>query len=307
MASFSYPGTIDANTPAVASEVQTNFDSLLAWVLANLVQADGSVAMTGPLVLAPGAPASPSHAVNKEYVDGITPVGVIQAYAGTLLPSKWLWCNGDTYTTSSKPALSAALGIAYNQPGTPPGSFSVPDLSMRIPAGRDYDGADAAFALGFKNAATQRNTELVEHVHSVPIHGHASSASTNFETQDHVHGLGSAGGTMSNAAPHTHNFGDGSQIWYSPGSGQGFSPVSGAGVFHAALATFAGSGAAAGVHTHTLTGQTDARSAAHNHSVSISVNDKPAFDTVKAGTATVGTDKNLPPYLVVNYIIYAGA
>ena len=46
MAFFNYPFHVTKDTPAIASEVQTNFDQLLAWVLANLIQKDGTVAMT---------------------------------------------------------------------------------------------------------------------------------------------------------------------------------------------------------------------------------------------------------------------
>jgi len=286
------------DTPGTATNIDYNFQVLEDYVNASVVHVDGANAMTGNLTLF-GPPTAAMHAVSKSYVEDLIPAGVSWEYGGDVAPAGWVLEDGTT-RSSTDPLYQRLFGvIGYKFGDAGGGNFRLP------PPGRFTIGRDAAvpaFAT-VGNTGGLRDAELLAHVHQVPVHGHTSSASTNFETQDHVHGLGSAGGTMSNAAPHTHNFGDGSQIWYSPGSGQGFSPVSGAGVFHAALATFAGSGAAAGVHTHTLTGQTDARSAAHNHAVSISVNDKAAFDTVSVGAGTTLVDKNLPPYVVMNRIM----
>jgi microcystin-dependent protein len=307
MAFFNYPGTIDKNTKAVAAEVQTNFDTLLAWVLANLVQKDGTVAMTAPLVLAPGAPASPDQAANKAYVDAVMPVGVIQAYAGTSLPTGWLWCNGDTYTNTAKPALSAAIGRAYTAAATPAGSFQVPDLSRRFPAGRDYDGADAAFALG-KQDAGQRDSELRAHSHIIPAHGHGSQISGSTNGGGGVDHLHHPGGYSADGGGHGHvsNGGHSEVLFRDSAYNTGYGiPQSGAG-----LAVTWGP-LAAGEHHHGLTSTSGAadRSLDHNHTLTlgVAVNDKPAFNTQDGGAGTTLIDKNLPPYTVVNYIIYAGA
>jgi microcystin-dependent protein len=293
MASFNYPATIDKDTPAVASEVQTNFDDLLAWVLANLIQRDGSVVMTGPLVLAPGAPAAPEHAANKAYVDATIPIGVMWEYGGTSLPSGWLWCNGDTYTDTSQPALAAAIGRSFTDAGVPAGSFQVPDKRKRVSMG--FDATDVAFALGKKGG--QRDAELLQHLHSVPAHSHGATAAPG--DTNHVHSLGQDGGLAATAGSHTHVASNGGSFQAAQAAtGYNLSPTGNAAVGGATIV-------AAGDHSHALTGYTSGYSANHSHAVTIA--DAAAFNTVNQGAGTTLVDKNLPPYLVVNHIIYAGS
>jgi len=314
MAFFNYPFHVTKDTPAIASEVQTNFDQLLAWVLANLIQKDGTVAMTGPLVLAPGDPGAPGHAANKAYVDAQLPVGMMTEFAGTALPAGWLWCNGDTYTNTSQQSLAAAIGRTYTAAAVPTGSFQVPDMRKRSPVG--YDATEVAvYGLGVKGG--QRNSELLSHQHANPAHehviqeiGHSASGWTGGGGGvDHLHGVGSLG--MQGAGQHGHNWGSGTTFLYFAGAGAGGYGVGGGSGWN--TATFSHDGN----HAHTMVGQTGAsdRALDHNHPIGVSVANHPAFWTntgtgnTTSGLTGAGTtlvDKNLPPYTVVNYIIYAG-
>lgn len=301
MATFNYPFHVTKDTPAIALEVQSNFDQLLAWVLTNLVQADGSIAMTGPLVLAPGAPAAPEQAANKAYVDASNPVGMMSLYAGTSLPAGWLWCDGTVYTNTSQPRLAAAIGRVFSEAAVPANSFAVPDMRKRAPVGADASEA-AVFGLGVKGG--QRNSELLQHSHSVPAHGH-TAGSTVANTDHYHHQQGTF--ITSDAGSHGHGW-SAEPFLYNSST---FSDFGLAGGGNIRTATWASSDN--GLHNHSVTISGITQSVWNNnpggisHGHTITVNDKAAFDTVVAGAGTTLIDKNLPPYVAVNYIIYAGA
>lgn len=302
MAFFNYPASIDKNTPAVATEVQVNFDSVLAWILDNLIQKDGTVPMTGPLVLAPGNPAAPSQAANKAYVDSVIPIGVIWEYGGTVLPANWLWCDGSTYTNTSQQKLASAIGRSFTLAAVPAGSFQVPDKRTRVSVGVDAREA-AKFGLGVTGG--QRNSEVLDHQHQIGPHGHGHSitASSNSVWTDHLHDFGTGTGS----ANHGHGFGDQSLIAYH--NPNGWATVQGGNGTGLSLATFSHDGAN---HTHSgTTGGVQAgypNAANHSHTISIAggVTNSVAYLTGMGGGGTTSVDKNLPPYIAVNYIIYAG-
>lgn len=70
-----------------------------------------------------------------------TPVGVIQAFAGSTAPSQWYFCYGQSVSTSTYAALFSAIGYTYGGSG---GSFNLPDLRGRTLAGVDNMGGTAA-------------------------------------------------------------------------------------------------------------------------------------------------------------------
>jgi microcystin-dependent protein len=251
--------------------------------------------MTGPLVLAPGAPAAPEQAANKAYVDAVVPIGTIFEYAGTSLPDRWLWCNGNTYTDTSKPALAAAIGRNFTATEVPAGSFQVPDKRGRVGIG--FDATVPTQPLG--KTGGQRDSELQQHLHTVPVHSHTATTVVSDQSSDHVHG-GSTLGT-SNPGDHTHGQGHGVGyvVFASPNGGANLGVGTTWGVSPAWRHE--------GGHVHSITGNTGGISAAHKHTVTATIADKPAFNTENAGIGTTLTDKNLPPYVVCNYIIYAGA
>lgn len=78
------------------------------------VAADGSVAMTGALTL-PGDPSSPLEAATKEYVDttaagasSTVPAGALVPFSGFVLPSGYLWANGQAHSRTTYAGLYAA-------------------------------------------------------------------------------------------------------------------------------------------------------------------------------------------------------
>ena len=295
MAIFNYPHHIDKDTPATAVEVQSNFDALLTWVMDNVMLKDGSLPATGPIVLPPGPPAAPDHAASKAYVDAVVPIGIIWEYGGTQLPEGWLWCDGQVYTTGQHQELYNKIQRAFTGTSVPQGSFQVPDKRGKFAAG--VSAGDAAFALG-KSDGGQRNSELISHFHTVPEHGHTASGSADVQLGAHDHGWS---GTTSQNGSHGHNLGHGELLKYYMVGGTENAVVGGNGQ-PMANAQWLHDGA----HQHSVSGTTDARNLAHGHNIGVTVNNQVAFNTNPNGAGTTNIDKNLPPYVVVNYIIYRG-
>jgi microcystin-dependent protein len=119
-----------------------------------------------------------------------TPVGALQAYAGTSAPTGWLLCYGQAISRTIYAPLFAAISTTY---GTGDGSttFNVPDLRGRAVAGIDNMGGSDAGRIDWTNAAgttggeqyhTIAVAELPSHTHTVtdPGHSHTYVYATQF-------------------------------------------------------------------------------------------------------------------------------
>ena len=81
--------------------------------------------------------------------DWYTPPGAVMPYAGTSLPSGWLWCGGNLVSRTQYAALFKAIGTTYGA-GDGKTTFAMPDLRGRVVAMRgtsqsvgDTAGADS--------------------------------------------------------------------------------------------------------------------------------------------------------------------
>ena len=81
--------------------------------------------------------------------DWYTPPGAVMPYAGTSLPSGWLWCGGNLVSRTQYAALFKAIGTTYGA-GDGKTTFALPDLRGRVVAMRgtsqsvgDTAGADS--------------------------------------------------------------------------------------------------------------------------------------------------------------------
>ena len=160
---FNYPYQITKDTPALASEVQDNFNQLLAWLKTNYRQVDDSPNLTQQLVL-PGEPTISSHAVNLGYLESsqLLPRGTVLAYGGTTTPSGYLACDGAAYSTTGQYAgLFAVIGYQFGDPGG--GNFNVPDLR-----GRTVIGVNSGGSYGLSVGATGGSSDAisVSHTHT---------------------------------------------------------------------------------------------------------------------------------------------
>jgi len=79
---------------------------------------------------------------------GTVPAGSLMPFAGTTLPTDWLWCDGSQVSTTTYTALFAAIGYTYGGSGA---NFSLPDLRGRAAFGKD--NMDNAVGVGGGDAA----------------------------------------------------------------------------------------------------------------------------------------------------------
>jgi microcystin-dependent protein len=109
----------------------------------------------------------------------VNPVGVVQAYAGTTVPSGWLLCDGKEYRISEYSLLFDAIGYQFGaRTLVTTGFFKVPDLRGRLPLGADNMGgtsadvvtadyADGVGQIGGSETESILVENLPEHVHDL--------------------------------------------------------------------------------------------------------------------------------------------
>ncbi len=140
--------------------------------------ATGPSGPSGPT--GPTGPKGPKGSVGNTGLAGIqgpsgpieVPVGTIFAFAGSTLPSGWLWCDGSIVSRSTYSRLFSIIGEAYN-PGNNVTTFGLPDLQTRIPIGQinlnvTYDLINLNFDRGKKGGEESHATtvnELFPHNH----------------------------------------------------------------------------------------------------------------------------------------------
>ena len=72
-----------------------------------------------------------------------TPSGAVTAFAGTSLPSGWLYCYGQNVSRTAYADLFSAVGTTYGV-GDGSSTFGIPDLRGRAIAGQDDMGGSSA-------------------------------------------------------------------------------------------------------------------------------------------------------------------
>jgi microcystin-dependent protein len=289
-------------TPADANPVEANYNNLEQFINQEIIERDGSVAMRAELLLA-NDPLTPLGAATKQYVDQVLPIGMITPFGGVGSPpgGKWLECNGAELESATYPQLYAVIGTRYVT-GTPAGGrFNLPNLVGRFPMGGG--GTDAVgSAGGSRDAVVVAHNHPIDHIHNQGT-TQAQNANHDHEGVDHFHGLDANGGTSAGGS-HGHGIAHGAAMVAVFGSG-----------------IQVGTGASAwqtyqhlddGFHAHSLGGRTAAadrslRTGGNNQSHG-HVFQPPAFagnSGAASGATSSPTDKNLPPYLAVTWIIRA--
>ena len=128
-------------SPTATSSSQ-NFQTIVSFSNNETINRDGSVAMTGALLL-PGAPTQPNQAATKAYVDSRptlpgAPIGaMVQWHTGVAVPPLWLACNSSTVSRTTYAELFAVIGTTYGLgDGTttfvlPPANSYLPNMIIR--------------------------------------------------------------------------------------------------------------------------------------------------------------------------------
>lgn len=229
-------------------------------------------------------------------VSASVPVGQISLYGGGVAPTGYLLCRGQEADRATYADLFAIVGTSYGV-GDGSTTFNLPDLQGAFPVGMD-SGITSLNGLG--KTGGSMDAVVIDHTHSGPSHTHGFSATTDNDTHthdiDHDHGSANTG----SGGSHDH----GSQ-------GNGYATSDGGITQWYATATasalklnFYLATDSDGAHTHSFnmppfTGSSD--SDTHNHGVSGTTD--AAGTGVTGSTGVDGTELNMPPYLVVNFII----
>lgn len=100
------------------------------------------------------------------------PAGAVTAFAGSVLPEGWLWCDGQGVSKNEFPALFAAIGTTYGGTGSP--MFNVPDYRGRFLRGLD-EGAGRDPDSGSRELGSVQGDAFQGHwhVHSYKLSGKA--------------------------------------------------------------------------------------------------------------------------------------
>lgn len=146
---------------------------------------------------------NPTDYARYDQVTGVTPTGVIMAYAGGSAPTGWLLCDGSAVSRASYGALNALFsGLSYPY-GSGDGSttFNLPDLRRRFIAGKGASDT-LGFTEGGNNTGTAYASRSMSHSHFIPGHYHSSTgAGSNLMAAGQTLGstsktvTGSVGGT----------------------------------------------------------------------------------------------------------------
>ena len=99
-----------------------------------------------------------------------TPIGAVQAYAGSTAPRGWLICDGSAVSRTTYSELFEVIGTTYGS-GNGSTTFNLPDLRGRVPIGSGLGTAsDATSRTLGQSGGSERVTLSVE---QIPSHNHA--------------------------------------------------------------------------------------------------------------------------------------
>lgn len=212
-----------------------------------------------------GDPVAALDAAPKQYVDQVLPIGIIMMHGGSEAPKGGRWL-----ICNGAELQTSSYPDLYNIIGHSYSPAGTPGSRFNLPNLRDRMpmGIGANTTLG--ETGGFRNATLVEHDHGMKSHTH---------TFDHDH----PAVTTSMNGDHNHGVAGGTSLVRVGGSGTG------------------AAGTALGVQTHVFDGD-------HTHSVNIpktTGKTDPPNDNTTGSAGTPATDKNLPPFTGVQFIIRA--
>jgi microcystin-dependent protein len=103
--------------------------------------------------------------INNQYVN---PIGTIICFAGQLVPTGWILCDGTEISKSEYPKLFSVIGNTY---GTPVNSsnFILPNLQQRIPLGKSNSNN-----LGDNGG----NSNITLSTNQLPSHNHTGTTNS---------------------------------------------------------------------------------------------------------------------------------
>ena len=217
MATFSYTNLFTAGTPAVATQVNTNFNDVKTFAqgISTGTNIDSSAISEAKI-----ANNAVSYAkLGSSVTQFLAPVGSITMYTGTTAPAGWLLCDGVT-STAGYTTLASLVGA------------TTPNLQGRFPIGDNatltLKGTGGSLTISEANLPSHTHTFAATLGHTVndPSHGHGvtstesahlhddtregSATTHNHNTDGTAGSVGTGGGTFGSdttglAGSHYHN------------------------------------------------------------------------------------------------------
>jgi len=184
-------------------------------------------------------------------IDQATPPGTVVAFAGPVVPTGWLLCNGDAKSRSTYAALFAAIGTVHGA-GDGASTFNLPDYRGRFlrgvdgASGRDPDstsrsaagdGGNSGDKIGSLQFSATGLPQTSFSLSSAGVHNHSGLTGT----ESRVGGTGNSSVSYDVAAKGTY-------FAYSPGAGYYFARTGDNGLGHVHSVPSDGG------HMHTVTG-----------------------------------------------------
>lgn len=340
MATAAVTYTFANGTNADGTQVNSNFTSVVNFLNTETIQRDASIAFTAIPSLPATDPTTDNQVVRKAYVDNFLPAGVITQYGAASAPTGWVLCQGQALSRTNPlySRLFSAISTTYGA-GDGTTTYNVPNLQGRIPVGRDASQIefDALAETGGAKTSTLSTANLPSHQHGVGtilpdtiaghVHTHtlaiANHSSSHTHSIGHSHGMTSTGSTTTTGT-HNHQWGNfpalnGIIAWNSTYGAYSIPQHANAGADPLGISYLGTEQLNQGGHSHSVSvsGTTSSQSTstsggesgfaamAHSFSGSITSGGGHAH-TMTGSTASEGSGtafNNLPPYIVVNYII----
>jgi microcystin-dependent protein len=239
------------------------------------------------------------------------PVGALIDYAGGTAPVGWLMCDGKEYLRTSYPLLDAVIGTTYGAYTNGAGAagtthFRVPDLRGRTAVAPDQMGGTDAGRLAGGALAGSGGAETLTIVGAnLPGHAHGIGVRSGAESTSHVHymsnangavgGIQASHGVVGGGGSHGHTVGGYFQPVIGVSIGSGNERYAQLGQASGSLVTFTTIDGV-GNHDHGLQGHTSGGDRGHDHMV---------IGSTDNGAGTSTPLNKMPPYLLVNKLIYA--
>jgi microcystin-dependent protein len=177
----------------------------IASALTGSLPRNGTAGMGAPLAMGGfrvsglGTGTEAADAITKAQLDAVVaaftalvvtiPAGTFAMYAGSVVPTGWLECNGIALSRTTFAALFAAISTRYGA-GDGSTTFNLPDMRGEFPRVWDNGrGVDPGRALG-----TGQSFLVQTHTHSIndPSHSHVYLGSSDITTNIAVGGASAA-------------------------------------------------------------------------------------------------------------------
>jgi microcystin-dependent protein len=151
----------------------------------------------------------------KQFSEIRVPTGSVTAFAGTVLPTDWLWCDGSAVSRTTYSSLYSVIGTLYGS-GDGANTFNLPDCRERIIGGKGGSGwASGLNAKGGEATHALTTAELAAHSHTVDAvtigaitsgagtsHTHGNTGATSHTHTTQANGTGATGNQN---VDHTHS------------------------------------------------------------------------------------------------------